>query len=196
MMGKVRNNIDGINLVLDYQNTQVMLTTIDGAEHQAKQTENNILSQFSSYKQAEVGIVRSTDLPLSDDSRLVHDSINAHLQKVQSEQIKQQGISRIRDLGHNANVNYLSKKIKVNVLGKVNRPFHSIWTNKLSGAQSFSKNVAPALSGVISEIDLVNNYLVIKPTAFRRLVNSQTTGYYVEIISLDSLQPMVDIQFI
>jgi hypothetical protein len=188
--------ISGLLLVNDFQNTQILIGTIEGADYRARMSEEEILSRFSSYKQAEAVLVNPNDLPLKDDAELVRESLNAHIQKVQSEQIKNYGVHTIQDLEHKVDELYLNKKIKILVLDKKLGPIHNSWVDNRTGEPHLGDTRAVTVSGRIAAINLADNYIVIKPTMLRKFLNNSLIEYLVEIINLDSLQPMVSIAII
>ncbi|HEY4964141.1 MAG TPA: hypothetical protein VIH90_05590 [Candidatus Saccharimonadales bacterium] len=187
---------NGLSLINDFQNTQILIRTIEGADYQAKMSEEEILNKFSAYRRSDQVLVNPNDLPLAQDDNLVKESLNAHLQKVQSEQIKDYGVQTINDLEKNANALYLNKKVRIKVVDKKLSPIHNGWINQRTGQQNFGITKALTVSGRIVEISLTNNYIIIKPLLLRKLVNSSLIDYLIEIIAPDSLQPMVSIAFI
>lgn len=179
------------SLIMDFQMAQAILNTIDIVDLQAKATENETLTRFSSYKKLSDPYVRPQDLPLEEDESLTYSSLNSHLQKVQSEQIKNKGLNDIDDLQQNANTAYINKKVTIKVLDKSIKPIHNCWLDKRTRQVYYGSNNKQSISGTVSEINLSGNYLVLKPKTSHQLLNSSLKGYLIEVINPNTGQPII-----
>jgi hypothetical protein len=182
---------NGETLITDFQTAQFLLYAIDSAELQAKKSETETLNKFSSYKKLNDHYVRPQDLPIEDDVSLTQLSLNSHLQKVQSDQIKESGSKEIRDLQLAANGSYLNKKVVVRAIDRTVKPFHNCWLDKRSGQLSYGQNNKQLISGRITEVNLSGNYVLIKPKTRHQLISKSLNSYLAEIIDPSTGQSLV-----
>jgi len=180
-------------LIADFQTTMAIQQAILSADYQAKQAESETLQRFSSYRNINDPYVKPTDIPFEEEKSLTNASLNSHLQLVQSEQIRDSGYNTINELQHNAELNYINKKITFKRTDKKLHPFHNCWHDKYSGEIRYGDNHSSQLTGKISEINLLNNYVIIKPSRTRMLVSGSLKGHLIEIIDPASGIPMVSI---
>ncbi len=183
-------------LIADFQTALMTLSTIEGAKAQATQAELTTLQQFAVFRQTNQPYVLPQDVPLAEHEKLTRASLDAHLQKVQSEQIEQYGADRIASIRAMANATYQGKKVRVRVLYNEIQPLHNCWRDKLTGQLYFAKNQSMSITGTLQEINLLENYIRLAPTLGRKFVNQTLEYYLVEILEPASLHPMVAITLI
>lgn len=181
-------------LIADFQTALMLQQAIENAKYMANQAESDTLNKFSNYKQLDTAYVKPQDLPLEEDKSLTHASLNSHLQKVQSKQIEEHGLQTIYDLEQNAKTTFLDKKITIKAIDKSLHPFHNHWYDQRIGQYFYGNNKSRSLSGKVVDINLKSNYIVIKPSPGRQLVNRALKEYLAEVINPATGQSMINIQ--
>lgn len=178
-------------LIADFQTSQIILQAIASANYRASQSESDTLIKFSSFRRQGEAYVKPQDLPLDEDKSLTHASLDSHLQKVQSEQIQQRGLQTIHELELSANAAYDNKKISIKVIDNSANPIHNQWLDQASGQFYYGSNHSRSISGKVSEINLSDNYIALKPSTGRQLVNKLLKAYVIEVINPSTGQPLI-----
>jgi hypothetical protein len=182
-------------LIADFQTAQMLLQAIANAKYQASLAESEAVNKFSSYRHQGEAFVKPQDIPFEEDKSLTHVSLNSHLQKAQSEQIKHHSLQTIHDLEESAKTTFLNKKITITAKDREHSPFHNHWLDRRNGHSYYGNNQSKSVSGRIIEINLNNNYIVLKPSTGRQFVSRSLSSYIAEIIDPNSGQPLVNIIF-
>ena len=182
-------------LVNDFITVQRILGTIEYAQEEAKQTENEMLKKISSYKTDDEVIVNPAHLPVSENDNILRNSFDSQLKKVQSAQLKEHGLSTIRDLQAKNNAKYLNKKVTIKLTDSKYKPFHNHWFNQNTGEDKLSPNKSKSISGKISQINFTENYIVIKPGRFKSLISKALVEQVVEVMSFSDNRSMINILF-
>lgn len=177
----------------DYQNAFVSAATAEYAKQSAAQSENNLLNQLSYWSGG------SYLNPSNIDSNIQQDvsraSLDAHVKKVQAQQLESLSLVQLDALIREDNASYKGKKVTIEVLEANATPFDAVWFNPHTGYRSNTIR-KKRVTGIIQEVALDKNVLVLKPKLLPRLINQEFQAYFVYIISPETAQPMVKVQFI
>lgn len=132
-------------------------------------------------------------IPEETQADITRASVDAHIKKVQAEQIKAQSDWQMVDLQTQANL-YVGKKAKITVLDKAAKPIDAIWYDPKNGSFRTSTTNVTSITGKITEILLDKNALVLQPGTFSKLINPDKQYYVVYVMDPSSMQPFVHIQ--
>lgn len=182
--------LSGQLLVADFQSAYIGLATAEIAQAQAHRSEEAIVSELQSLSSQSylnpggINPVRQNDIGRA--------SVNAHVMKVQAEQLQQMSYQQLSVLQDQLSANYVGKKVLVTPLQASETPFDTVWLNNQTGYRT-NPNTKKRIKGTITEISLEKNLLVIKPTMFPRMINSELNAYFVYVIDPANAQPAVEI---
>lgn len=182
--------ISGDLLVADFQSAFVGLSTAEYAQTEASRSEEAIVSELHSLSSRAylnpggISPVRQNDIGRA--------SLNAHVMKVQADQLKQMSTQQVMALQEDLSRRYVGKRVEITPLGNGESPFDTVWFNDQTGYRS-NPNTKKLIKGTITEIVLEKNLLVVKPTVFPRLINSDLTAYFVYVIDPLTARPAVKI---
>ena len=179
----------GQELVADFQTAFVSAATIEAAKYEAARSEDELVNQLtavSSGNYLNPGILE-TDL----QARMTHDSLDAHIKKVQARQLESMNAAQLQQLYVQDNQIYRGRKVQIKVLPGYKDIIESVWFNKYKGYRSGIIKKGQ-ITGVIDQVLLDKNTLVLKPTAGSQLFNSELQNYIIYIVDPESLMPMVE----
>lgn len=190
-MNTPKTKLSGTQLLADFQSAFISLSTIAAAQYQAQASEETIAQELASATGG--GYLNPGALNPAAQESLSHASLNAHVMKVQAQQMRQLGEEQINSLQIELAALYGSRKITVSALpGSDRTPFDAVWFDNYDGFRS-NEYKTHSLSGRITEINLRKNYIALKPKMVARLFNQQLTSYIVYVINPDTMEPAVSI---
>jgi hypothetical protein len=179
--GLIDSYIDAIRNILTMQN----------ATYIAENYEKNVVNDLNNLGARNGVYITKEDIPNDRGEQFVKDSVNAHLSKIQSEQIKNATnieIDRIKSL---ALQNYKGKKITINKIDPKLDVFDAVYIDSQTGNYRVSKFTSKSVKGTVEDINYNNNLLVIKPSyLYRKLVPNRIL-IHVYVLDIDTLQPNV-----
>ena len=178
-------------LIGDYQSSQIAIATVDNLKHLANRTERAALKQLSSITSGNQVYIIPEDIPEEMRKYYTHASLNAHLQRIQANQIEVHNLEQLKSLSLEAEQKYLKHKVKVEALDKRLKPILTCLRRKGSGQEYIAPRSPRAAKGKIKVIDLQKNYMIIRPTLTARAFNSSLQYYIVRIINPEFFEPMV-----
>lgn len=185
--------VSGDALVADYETVIVSGVTIETAKYQAKHSEDSAINFLNSINSG--SFLNPANIPTDTQETITRASVDAHIKKVQAQQMEEMGALQLQQLADKAHVRYKGKKVEVTVLNKAMRPIESAWFDNRYGWRKGDYN-RNTLTGVIDEVLLDKNALILKPAFFSRMFNSSLKNYFVYIIDPNSLSPMVKLRLI
>jgi len=191
------NNPDGkqqgIQLVADYLSTLIAVATSKAAKDEASQSENQIYNELSGFSKA--GFLNTGGLEETLEKSIGRESLNAHIKKIQADQIKALTDSQIQALTKENLDKYVGKQVEIRSLKKDESPFDLMFFNPQSGYKSAPYN-KPAIKGKIKDVLLTKNVLMVDPSNFSKFMKSGLDSYVVYVIDPETAEPMVDINFL
>ena len=186
------NNL-GQELVEEFKNSLIMRSTAEYAKEEAVRSENetvNGLDAISRGTYLNPGVV-----PEDLQEQITRASVDAHIKKVQANQINQNSKGQLLEMQIEADKNYKSKNVKITVLQREEKPIESIWLDPRSNQYYPGVLNTKGISGKIEEILLDRNSVMIKPNFLSRVSASNRKFFLVYIINPKTLEPMVKFDF-
>ena len=181
------------DLIQSYINALTNLVSMDRAKYAAKQSEQDLMQGLGSLGVSNGIYLTSDDIPAEFGDKVVRDSVNAHLVKIQSEQISQATIAEVSRAELEANKLYIGKKIQITIDDRESDVVDAVYLDSNSSNYRVSKYNAKKIKGTIEEISFKNNLLVIKPTLAARLIVPSRVFIHVYVINLDLMKPNISI---
>ena len=182
--------ITGKMLVDDFQSAMTNLTTAATANFSAEQSE---LATLQTIEAANPQYVTTRDIAPNVQQDLVRSSLNAHMQKVQAEQITTLTGQQLAQMEAEDRQKFIGKKLKITVLDKAFKPIESYWWNKNTGQYSQGTFKSSTLKGKIEDISFRKNLLIIKPTLKSRIIIPDRKFLFVYVINPQTLEPAVEL---
>ena len=180
----------GQQLIADFQNAFVSSATIEAAKYEAARSEDELVSQLS----AVAGGTYLQPGAMDDNARnqMTHSSLDAHIKKVQAHQLESMNAAQLSQLHFEDNRIYPNRKVQITILPGFQNVIESVWFNKYKGYRSGIVKKGH-ITGVIDQILLDKNTLVLRPTKSAQLFNSELQNYLVYVIDPQTLMPMVEL---
>lgn len=190
MRRQVDPNISGNFLVSDFQTAFVSIATVEAVKYEAQRSETSLMNQLNTL----VGNSYLNPGNINSDlqSDLTRSSINAHMKKAQAQQLDIIGAAQLQNLIVQDQADYTGRKIQVDVIHTDLKPIDSVWFNPQSGYRA-NTTKKKRIIGVIEEVLLDENMVIIKPGIGSRLLNREFKNYIVYVINPTTLEPMVKI---
>lgn len=189
-MARPTSPVSGALLVADFQTAFASAAAADVATYEAERSENELMGQLAAVSGNH--LLNPATLPLSNNYDISRISLDAHIKKVQAQQIKNMSSEQLQNLMEQANYNYRHKHVAVRVLMPDHQPIESVWLQPGLGYQNHPTTKHSA-TGTIEQVLLDKNALVLRPRWQQRIVNSRLKHYIVYIIDPQTLQPMVEV---
>lgn len=183
-------------LVSDFETAMNNLSTAETAKYVAEQTESRTMQTILSSGTG--NNIYTTPGDLSDQAKeeLLHESLNAHMQKAQSEQISAYANSQVADLERATRKNYVGKKVKITVIEPQFKPLESVWQDSASGKVTSGEVNYRSIKGMVEDLSLTKNMLVVRPDWKSRLLFKDRKFFLVYVINPENMQPAVKIDVI
>jgi len=179
----------GQQLLADFQTAFVSAATIEAAKYEAARSENELVSQLTAVSNGTY--LQPGAMSGDAQARMTHDSLDAHIKKVQARQLESMNAGQLQELMIQANNTYHDRKIQVTILPGNKDVIESLWFNKYKGYRSGVIKKGH-INGIIEEVVLDKNLLILRPTASAQLFNSELQNYLVYVIDPTSLLPTVE----
>jgi len=195
MARKARSNDAGVVrsgdlLIEQYRAAMMTLVAVLSAEATAKQTEQQALDNLASLPSNNGLFVTPGDIPQDAEHELTRRSLDAHLQKVQSAQIRLQGTRFTQAIQADTLKLYKGRRVQVSILEPKEQPVEVYWRDA-DGSTYLHGFATRSFTGIIEDIQLDEDMLVLKPGALGQLFSSRLAYYVVYVINPDTVQPMV-----
>lgn len=185
--------ITGAQLVADYQATMVNLAGAELSALEAQESEDQAVRDLHSASRGNV--LNPSFIPTEAGASIARASLDAHIKKVQAEQIKQLSQEQLQMMSTQAAVKYGGRRVTVTVHDIESKPIESVWFDNRRG---YYKGVVRTkqLKGTIKEIWLDRNALLVSPTTTSRIFNPGRKFFIVYIIDPETMQPLVNLAII
>lgn len=180
-------------LIADYQTVFVSTATTEAALYEANRSENALISQLESISSGTY--LNPAAIPGTYQDDVTRASLDAHIKKVQADQLHSMNQSQIAALVEQARSTYRNRKIQVTITAPQKEPVEMVWFDEQHGYRS-SIYKKQRLSGIIEDVLLDRNILLLKPTLSMRLINSRLQNYICYVIDPETLSPMIDVTII
>lgn len=182
-------------LVADFQSALVNQETAATAKLEAERSEQLAVESIT-YNSPGTNQVFITprDIPEETQAAVAQASVDAHMKKVQAEQIAHYSAAQIDQMEQEDLAKYKGKKVTINVLDASAQPIETFWFNNKTGEQNQTIYKKSTIKGVIDDINLRNNLLILKPTMFSKVVLPSRKAFLVYVINPYTLSPAVSLQ--
>lgn len=188
---KHRQPVSGQTLVADYQTAFVSAATVEAAKYEASRSENELVQQLEHISAGTY--LNPGALAATDQDTLTRASLDAHIKKVQTQQLDTMNAQQLQALVAQDKDLYAGRKVTVTVRTSTEPPIDMVWFDQQNGYRT-SVCKKKSVHGTIEEVLLDRNLLVVKPGWGLKLLNSRLQSYLVYVIDPESLQPMVELQ--
>ena len=186
----IQPSISGQQLVADYQSVFMTIAMSETASYEATRSEQALLHELQSMS-GNV-LLNPDSIPGGAQGDIAHDSLDAHVKKVQADQMRQLQLQQVSQLITDDQARYHGKKVRLNVLDSKDKPIDSTWFDSQKGYHTGTTRLKQ-LTGIIEEVLLNKNALIVKPSWQKHLISPGLQYYTVYVIAPDSLQPMVSV---
>lgn len=181
----------GESLVADYVSAITNLTTAETAKYVADKSEQDTISTIASASQGQ--FVMPQYIPPADQESLVRSSLDAHIKKVQAEQLTSFTWNQIVQMETDDKQKYVGRKVQVTILDPVNKPVESYWYNSGTGQYTSGYIKSGSVKGIIEDISIAKNMIILRPTLASRVILPNRKYYAVYVVNPQTLQPLVRI---
>ena len=195
--GQPKTVISGDLLISDFISAMTNLSTAETAKYVAKQTEQSAMDELRSVSATTNPVfLTPADIDPQAQAHIARSSLDAHLQKAQSEQIAAFTDQQVDQMEAEAKHNYLGKKVQVTIVDAAFQPVETIWQDKRTGQYRRGTLKKGGLKGRVEEVSLKQNRLVIKPTFTGRLLVPDRKFFLVYPVNPKTIQPAVKLNLI
>jgi hypothetical protein len=186
-----RQVVTGAQLIQDYQSTLINTATAQAATYEANRSEDDLLGHLQSVsgnRYLDAGSLAP------EKDQLTHASLDAHIKKVQAEQLNRMSSAQLDAMQAEADANYVGRNVRITVPDVSLTPIDAVlWDQRNGWRNIISKR--RNLNGTVENVLLDKNALVIKPSIMTRFFNGNVQSYVVYIINPETFTPMVDVSF-
>ncbi|MDQ5885683.1 MAG: hypothetical protein QG628_80 [Patescibacteria group bacterium] len=189
--------LTGEQLIAAYQSAITNRSTAQTAQHQARLSEQHAVSYISEAPASSNSVfVTPNDIPRNMQDTLAKASLDAHMKKVQADQITDKTERELQTLERDCKQKYINKKVQVSILEAHQNPVESYWQNSKTGKVTTGQIKNKRIKGTIEDIVLSKNLLILAPTKVSKIFNPERKLIAVYIINPTTLSPMVAIKLI
>lgn len=178
----------GAQLVADFQATMVNRATVEMSAVAAQESEDRAVRELQDLSRGNV--LNPSFIPGDSGANLARSSMDAHIKKVQAEQIQQLNQSQLAAMSAEANAKHAGRNVTIDVLDINNSPIESIWYDARRGYYKGDVRTKQ-LKGKIKEVWLDRNALLLTPTLLSKTFNPGRKFFIVYIIDPATAQAMV-----
>jgi hypothetical protein len=186
-----RTSVSGQALINDFRTVLLTAATSEAATHEAKRSENALMQHLQDISQ---GFLQPGSIAHEDPERLSRASLDAHIKKIQAQQYEQLNAAQREELQQQAAATYQGRRVQVTVNLPERKPIEAVWADPRTGFRTGTTR-RRNLTGVIDEVRLDQNVILIRPARIAAFFNSQLRGFLIYIIDPETLAPMVDLNF-
>jgi hypothetical protein len=189
--------ISGDLLVSDFISAITNLSTAETAKYVARRTEQETMEALRSVgANTNPVFLTPADIDPQAQAHIARSSLDAHLQKAQSEQISAFTNQQVSQMEASARQTYAGKKVRIAIVDKAFEPIESVWFDKRTGNYRRGVIKKGSIKGSIDEISFGQNRLVIKPSLGGRLLVPDRKFFFVYPVNPETLAPAVKISLI
>jgi hypothetical protein len=184
-------NADINQLIQSYINALTNIVSMERAKYAANVSEQTVLNELNNLDKSNGLYVRADDISQEIGQRVLKESVNAHLTKVQSEQIVSTAQAEVTRLEEETKKEFLGKKVQISIKDKKLDVVDQVLIDKSSGQYRVSKFTAKSIKGTIENISYADNLLVIKPAIISRMIVPNRVLVHVYVINLENMTPNI-----
>lgn len=191
---RVDRESSGGQLVAAYQSALTNRSTAYTAQQEAKLSEQRAINYISETPANNNPVfVTPTDIPQNMQDTLAKASLDAHMKKVQADQIAHTTNSELYNLEQQSKRKYISRRVQITILEPNQHPAESYWQNSKTGKVTTGQINSKKIKGTIEDIVLSKNLLILAPTKIARIFNPERKLIAIYVINPETFAPMVSI---
>lgn len=188
----MKQELSGERLVEIFRTAMIVRSTAEYAKTEAERSEKDTLNSLDYLSRGD--FLNPGNLPVYSQEQIAKSSVDAHIKKVQAEQISQQSTTQMVDLQRESQ-QYIGRKVKIIVLDRPAKPIESLWFNQTTGQYSTGVPNTKGVSGNIEQVLIEKNAIMIRTGALSRLVSPGRHYFVSYVINPDNLDPFVNLVF-
>jgi hypothetical protein len=170
------------------------LVSVERAKIIASQTEQQVIEGLDAIQTSNGLYLTPQDIPQSVAGRVVHDSVNAHLTKVQSEQLAQVALSEVSRLELETKQKFLHKKVIITVNKDCKDAVDAVLDDKNTGEIRVTPYNGKKIKGTIEDLSFENNVIIIKPTLTAKFITPNRHFFHVYVINTQTMTANIHLQ--
>ncbi|MBC7546538.1 hypothetical protein H7171_02210 [Candidatus Saccharibacteria bacterium] len=178
-------------LIANFVSAMTNFSTLEAAKHTAKQTAAATNRSMASIHAQNNLYLTPDDMTSDQRDHLAQSSFDANLQHVQSEQLAAKISAEVANLDAVSNREYLGKKVIFQIIDPAFDPIESYWFDPATGQYSQGSITTRQVKGVVHELSLYKNLIVLKPSLYSRILFPKRKFYFVYVVNPRTLQPSV-----
>jgi hypothetical protein len=189
-MKHARQPLSGQALVADYQTVFVSTATIEAASYEATRSENELVQQLERISAGTY--LNPGALAATDQDAMTRASLDAHIKKVQAQQLHAMNAAQMQQLIEQDRSLYKGRKVHITVRQAASQPVDIVWFDQQNGYRT-SPARKKTIVGTVEDVLLDRNLLILRPALGPRLMNSRLQNYLVYIIDPQTFSALIDI---
>lgn len=194
--GELRLKVAGDELVQDFISALTSRSIVESVKHEAAQSEDAALGGIAAADKHNNVYVTPGDISPEQQAVIAKASVNAHLQKMQAQQIEQYNADQLLAAQAAAAKKFLGCKVRVTVLDKEARPIETCWQDQRTGKLYMGSRYPKGLTGIIEGVDMSQNQIIITPTLLSRTIDKSIQYHIVYVVNPANLQPLISVSFL
>jgi hypothetical protein len=187
------DSLSGLALLADFQSAFMSAATIEAAHFEAERSENELLSHLTTVSGNTY--LNPGNLETNEQSAIARASLDAHIKKIQARQLGNMSADHLQQQLVLDRELYKGKRIRVTILKKNSGAVESVWLDRQTGYRQSAVKYGK-VSGIIEEVLLDRNMLVLKTTIRTRLLASSLRYYVIYPIDPANLMPAVSFELL
>jgi hypothetical protein len=189
-------SLSGEQLIGDFLAAMTNRAAAETAHVIAEQSEKDTLQTLAGTGAAPSGYLSPGNIPEPVQQNLVRSSLDAHIKKVQAEQVRALALNQLVQMQAENEAAYLNRKVEIKIIDPSVQPVESYWFHEQTGQESIGVIKKAVVKGFIRTIELDKNLLILEPTLSARLINPARKYFLVYVINPQTLTPTVNIKLV
>jgi len=186
--------ISGDTFMADFTAAVTNLTTAATAQSMADQSEQDALNTINYVGAQQAGSSLALNAIAPELQRaIVRSSLDAHVQKAQSEKINSFAAEEMMRMEAEMKKNYIGKKVRISIVDKAFNPLESYWWNPNTGEFDKGNVKFGNVKGIIEDISLEKDLIVIKPSLGDKILMPKRKFIVAYVIKPDTLLPAINL---
>jgi hypothetical protein len=181
----------GAQLVSYFQSVFLNLANMEVSRQEAHASEQRAVSELQYFGGA--NILNPRNIPVASSAEIAKSSVDAHIKKVQAEQIEHLSKVQLEAANTEASTQYVGRKVAIRIHDKEFGMVESVWFNPNKG-YSTSQVKTNSIKGRIKEVLLEKNALIVEPTLSARIIDPGRKFFIVYIIDPNTFEPLLDME--
>lgn len=181
-------------LVQLYIDALTNIITSMRAKNAANLSEEELLQNLRSLGTRNGVYMTPDQIPQDQVDGFVKESVNAHLTKVQSQQLEQTTSGIVSQSEQEAKTKYVGRKVVVTKINTKSDVFDAVYADQqYQGGFRISKYTGKQVKGKIRDIVFDKNLLVVEPSFLAKKLTPNRLFIHAYVVNLDDMTPDVTI---